>query len=602
MDIQFDSVPFQIVFYYGPEYNAARLPVKHFYEHARLDGAIEPAITIKENIDLAVSFSCADAQAKLYMDGLDALPQDRLVEDSDGRSYLSPDERVVQLFSHADYPLIPGYYWIEVVVSEQHYFAPLRVEPKQMSRAQWEVMRQELNDELYGLALDLIRQSTGVGSDRQGTIPLELLHRFMVIRQRFPSVMAALNDLLTRANYHVRKTYQRLPVHRVRGFDDKTARYQLTRRDNSERLLTSVPTVDYDLPENRWVKHILRVVSDCLGEFCQATQAYACYVAEQADELAPYTYQANSMAARSEKLKLEAVLQEYVEAAEKMTKAIELVRQAPWYHQVGRKLPSHYPQALFYDARYSALYGLHRQLRAETVAVVLDDAYAYQWKRTDQLYELWCFVKLYRALAHTAIGFVPTSGWLFDEDFDSGSMLIPVLPAGTRIILRRDDVTLHLVYDAELPRRSSDAEDGQCPLFTRGIHSRPDGRLDIYDRDMYVGSIVFDFKYRPLPGFWDQRAIDSSSRPKAMNQLISYASEIRSPYLTGKNIDPRWRQSTCPIHEVWAIFPGVPTGKFVNELHSDHSVRLVSLAPETDMTGFVAALATTLDDVLAKVK
>lgn len=598
MAIQSD-IPFHLTLVCGPEWNQATLPVTRFYDQARLDGVIEPAVVIKENTELAIMFACSNPEARFYMDGLETLPQERLAEDSSGRSYLCPSLRPIPLFSYIDYPLIPGYYWLEVVLAGQHYFTPLLVEPKRLTRAQWEVMRKELNSELYKLALDLIRQSTGVGEDRQGTLPLELLHRFIVIRRHFPSVMAALNDLLTRANYRVRKTYQVLPLYRVREFDDRAARYQLARPDRDERLATPVPEIDYDLPENRWVKHILRVVSRHLSDFCSAIVTHSTFISQQIDALP-----SNAAQAGREKQKLVAVLQDYEDTGLKMAKAIELLRRAPWYLQVGNNSPTHYPQALASDARYNALYGLYRELRAEGVEVALDADYAYQWKRTDQLYELWCFAKLYRALVDPSVGFQPKSGWLFDSTLDSSTMLIPVFQAGAGITLERevDNVTLHLVYDEELPRQSQDTDFQRLPLFTRGIHNRPDGRLDIYDNNAYAGSLIFDFKYRPLYGFWDSGAITGSLRPKAMNQLISYASDIRSPYLHTPNLDQRWRHSISPIHEVWAVFPGTAWGGLHNEIHEDHCVRLISLAPGTELNGFVAALARSINAVLAKAK
>ncbi len=586
--------PFQLALISGP----ITLPVTRFYDQARLDGTLQATVTIKENTDLAILFTCSDPDARLYMDGLETLPQERLAEDSSGEAYLSPGPRPIRLFSYEDFPLIPGYYWIEVVLHGEHYFAPFQVEPKRLTNAQWEVMRQELTDELHNLALDLIRQSTGIGGDLHSTMPVELLHRFIVIRQHFPSVMSALNDLLRRANHRVRKSYQLIPYYRVREFDDKAVQYRMVRPDATESMLTPVPEVDYDLPENRWVKHILRVVSSCLGEFKTAIDDYIEFIQRQIDELQEMEMQPIAAAERREKQKLLTVLHEYADAATKMTKAIELVQQAPWYNSVGSTLPLQHPQALSFDVRYSALYRLYRRLRAETIEIALDDAYSYQWKRTDQLYELWCFVKLYRALAHPRIGFQPKSGWLFDSNFDSGSMLIPVLPPGTSITLgrERDNVTLHLVYDEELPRQGQDTRFGRCPLFTRGTHNRPDGRLDIYHNDTYSGSIIFDFKYRPLRSFWNQDAIAGPLRPKAMNQLISYASDPQSPYLHSPNIDPRWRHNISPVHEVWAVYPGTVH----NEMHEDHSVRLMALSPDTNLDCFIAALANSIDTVLAK--
>ncbi len=598
------SIPFQLALISGPEWNQTRLPVTRFYDQARLDGVIEPAVVIKENTELAISFTSANPQARLYMDGLETLPQERLAEDSSGRSYLSPAPLPIPLFSYIDYPLIPGYYWLEVVLSGQHYFTPMLVEPKRLTRAQWEIMRKELNSELYKLALDLIRQSTGVGEDRQGALPLELLHRFIVIRRHFPSVMAALNDLLSRANYQVRKTYRLLPLYRVREFDDRAARSQLARPDRGDRLASPVPEVNYDLPENRWVKHILRVVSKYLTDFCAAIATHSTHIRHQVDALADTIELPGVETGRREKQKLLAVLQDYEETAVKMAKAIELLRRAPWYTQVGNTLPTHYPQALASDARYNALYGLYRELRADGVEVALDEQYTYQWKRTDQLYELWCFIKLYHALVDPSIGFQPKSGWLFDNPLASSTMLIPVFEAGAGIILERetDNVTLHLVYDEELPRQSQDTDLERLPLFTRGINNRPDGRLDVYYNSYYAGSIIFEFKYRPLHGFWDTSAIINALRPKAMNQLISYASDIRSPHLHTPYLDQRWRHAISPVHEVWAVFPGTANGGSYNELHEDHGVRLISLAPDEKLGSFVAALANAINTILAKAK
>lgn len=583
------NIPFQLTLISGPDWNQRRLPISRFYDQARLDGLIEPGVVIKENTELAIAFTSADPRARFYMDGLETLPQGRLAEDSSGRSYLLPSQQPILLFSYINYPLIPGYYWLEVVLAGQHYFAPLLVEPKRLTRAQWEVMRKELGSELYQLAFDLICQRSDTGEACPGALPPELLHRFIVIRRHFLAVMAAINDLLSRANYQVGKTYQLRSCQRAPALDQKSIRNQLTRPDARKRLATPVPIFDYDLPENRWVKHILRVVSRCLSDFCDAIVAHTAQVGLESTD-----------AHSREQAKLLTVLQSYEASARKMNKAIGLLRRAPWYAQVGETLPTQYPAALTSDTRYNALYGLYRQLRCEAIDGDSDDNYS--WKRTDQLYELWCFLKLYRALVDPQLGFQPKGGWLLD-DADS-STIIPAFDSGSGINLARasDQVTLHLVYDQELPKQSQETDQQCLPLFTRGINNRPDGRLDIYTQNTYVGSIIFEFKYRPLHAFWDINAISGAMRPKAMNQLISYANDIRSPHLHAPQLDQRWRLSISPIHEVWAVFPGTDNGNWHNELHEDHSVRLISLAPDTELDGFVNVLADSITTALARMK
>ena len=56
-----------------------------------------------------------------------------------------------------------------------------------------------------------------------------------------------------------------------------------------------------------------------------------------------------------------------------------------------------------------------------------------------------------------------------------------------------------MYYDAVVSERSIDTS-MENPVFTRGMHRRPDGRLDIYVNGEYRKSIVFDCKYRRLTG------------------------------------------------------------------------------------------------------
>ncbi|NLY54357.1 MAG: hypothetical protein GX060_07055, partial [Firmicutes bacterium] len=46
----------------------------------------------------------------------------------------------------------------------------------------------------------------------------------------------------------------------------------------------------------------------------------------------------------------------------------------------------------------------------------------------------------------------------------------------------------------------------------------------------------------------------------------------------------------------WAVYPGTVH----NEMHEDHSVRLMALSPDTNLDSFIAALANSIDAVLAK--
>src|SRR4051812_28360517 len=155
----------------------------------------ENFIELKENIELTVTFRSNRESAQFFMDGLDTLPGNMLrVDQVEREVYLPPSDNPVTLFdnSKAYYPLIPGIYRIVVVYEGQRYFSCVKVIPKQIEVTQWEMMRQEVEKEVSGLAREVILRKNGLNQP-VGGISLGLLEQFIVINNRFPSVMAALS-------------------------------------------------------------------------------------------------------------------------------------------------------------------------------------------------------------------------------------------------------------------------------------------------------------------------------------------------------------------------------------------------------------------------
>lgn len=79
---------------------------------------------VVENKDLSLEFICEDETARLYMDGLDTLPERDLEIGEDDIAYISPEIRRIYLYKNSKdsdnpdgyYSLIPGHYRIKVVV------------------------------------------------------------------------------------------------------------------------------------------------------------------------------------------------------------------------------------------------------------------------------------------------------------------------------------------------------------------------------------------------------------------------------------------------------------------------------------------------------
>ncbi|GAB7388788.1 hypothetical protein BSNK01_26260 [Bacillaceae bacterium] len=538
-----------------------------------------PAFTIKENVNVSVKFFSEDPNAQLYMDGLESIPDSRVEENEEGEAFLSPSPLPIPLFKTEYFPLIPGVYRIKVKAYGRFYYTSFKVLPKHIDEKQLAVMRQELEGILKGLAMDFVRDylSLNEGETTIKTIPPRLLVRFFAITTRFSSVIAALSDLYRKVNFRTKKEYRLVPLDHVKVIDGVSIRYRLQHPEDKEFLKAPHRTIDYDLPENRWVKRIINDVVHFLNAFSESLENYRKQILEEIEKLKPFAFQESTQYTIREKQSVLQLLHTYLEKAQQMKRGIQSVQSAPWYEEIFHSPPPTFPHVLTSDARYRALYQLYRELQQNEVNISFDRQFAVQWKRTDKLYEMWGFLTVLNLLAEK-LGFTPTSGWLYDADFTEEGLLIPSLPEGTTIVLQKENIRLHLKYNETIPFRSKDTNMPWNPLYTTANHNRPDGRIDVYKDDIYKGSLLLEFKYRNH--FWDPYRIDSYSRTKVMNQLIAYGNNCRSLYLFGEEKGKIWHElGVNPVREVWAVYPLKESQQQVIQTYSDQRVKVISMSP-----------------------
>ena len=236
------------------------------------------------------------------------------------------------------------------------------------------------------------------------------------------------------------------------------------------------------------------------------------------------------------------------------------------------------------------LFQLYRELSERERPVHLDPSYSYQWKRTDLLYELWGYLKIIRCLSGPSVGFVPVAGWLFDRHAEAREVLVPFLQPGTTVIFRRGDLRIHWVYDAVIPEREAETNPSSVPLYTASKHNRPDGRIDLFKGDVYIGSLIVDFKYRR-----SRRIFDSDS--KAREQLSSYRFQCNSSYLYGQTLTPQQRAQMRPVGETWAIYPGDGDANLVEEL-KDYRIKLIQMRPGQSLDHMEEQLAKSIREMV----
>jgi hypothetical protein len=560
----------------------------------------DPSVIIRENISLKVFFTSPNPSVKLYMEGLELLPDRFLEFDEQKVPYLPPSDKPYTLFAYDVqqdyYPLIPGVYQITVVVGNKQYYALYKVVPKQLSQVQWELMRDELENELRGLAQDLVRKHLSIGTHGSlERLPSQQLYRFLVILKHFPNVITALGDIAARANHRVRKQYRIVQEEKVRFLDEIGLRYEATHLNNQGWSKVPVRVVDHDLNENRWICKIVTEISHMLKEIIFSLELSRETVGIEIQDMSRFSRGGENAFLR-ERRRVLRDLDLFLATAKKMSHSLRMIENAPWYDDVSKEKTVPFSPTLIRDARYRTLYQMYRELHSQNAEVTLDNAYAYQWKRTDWLYEMWGFVKLCKML-RTDLQFEAVKGWIFDSSGAERDKFVPMLKPGTSLEFRKDNITLQLVYNGELPNDINQTS-VKNPLYILGTyHNKPDVRLDVFDDDIYQGSIIMDFKYRPRGNFWNVSK-DQYQRPHATNQLISYYSAPTSKFFLGDKLPKALQSRLRPVHEVWVFYPKDRTEIQRNDLNEQYHVRLLTLCPGESLSHVVEELKRGIQTIL----
>lgn len=593
MAIPYSELPFQLSFKLSFRNNDKVQNVPCFYkskdELYKL-GKNSP-FEIPENVPLEVTFTSQDPGARFYMDGLDILPDKLVEEDKDGGEvYLSPSFTPIVFYEingEHQYPYIPGIYQIKINVFGTLYFTWLKIVPKQMSEDQWEFMKEEVENELRGLAHDYVRKSYGLNQHTYSHLSPAILRQFMIIEHRFPAIMAAITDLYRKLNYSIKKEYHLVPKEKLRVIDEITIRHRVQHPEAKHLIKTPTKITNYDLPENRIFKRIIKSIVSKLSQFIVSVEDYQEKLQREIVEFDHASYDQTHLI--HQKIKIFEELQHYIEKAAKMRGAFNLIKTAPWYSEISDIRDSSIPHKMTTDVRYRTLYLVQQELQKESIDILFDKNYTYQWKRTDKLYEMWGFLQFVKTLQQEELGYKPISGWLYDQNANIENIIIPTIPSGTTITFEKDDIKIKLIYEGKLPSQSEGTNSENLPLYTNGTNNSPDGRLDFYQNTNYIGSLLFDMKYRPKLSIWDQNLVQTNAQSKTMKQLVSYAFNCRSQHLFGSMLNEFLRDSVRPVREVWAIYPNRHRA-CESKFYKDHGVRLVELTPSMNNSHLVLEL------------
>ena len=116
---------------------------------------------IFENAEWKLVFQ-APMNGKLYMDGLDLILDKRIMKKDDG-AYIVPSEEPYYIYNHKqnDSKYLPGIYRLKLVTESTIKYSWLKILPKFVTENSLEIMRQDVENTVKGLARSFCANTNG---------------------------------------------------------------------------------------------------------------------------------------------------------------------------------------------------------------------------------------------------------------------------------------------------------------------------------------------------------------------------------------------------------------------------------------------------------
>ncbi|SOB99495.1 uncharacterized protein DUF2357 [Ureibacillus xyleni] len=550
--------------------------VKHFVrDFKEWDEQLYPYTIIRENLNLELKFGCENTRATLSMDGLDILKDRKVEYDEFNNAYIHPG--ALTLFEHGSeinyYPYIPGIYCLTVTIEGENYYSFIKVISNRLSDEQLNTMRNEVENQLKGLAYDVVRKQNIA---QELNIDLTLFQHFKVLDFYYDDLTMIFMDLSNKVRFTLKRDYALQSIEKPSHVDAVSIQYQLKHPESTTYLKTRKNLVNYDLPENRLLKRIVKKWSLITLDFLQQVE-YNINQYQKGEDLF------SSYVSRNRRKSLLTQLENYRQTAFRLKAMLDRFQLNYWFKEVSDITSSSIPDKMHMDVRYNKLLKIHRYITTSERDVALHPAWKSHWKRTDQLYEIWCFFKVIDYFKSKNYQFTNAPKWFFgemDETIDN-LFVIPTIPAGANFELEKGNMQFKVFYDETVPKTQQETENAK-PIYTTGDNNKPDIRIDLFIQGVYIGSIILDSKYRKRDVLMDSK-----------NQLISYADHIRSPFIYNKK---RWERIR-PVHRVIVLYPDKYNTYGIDYLN-DKSINLVPLTPQSTKAHFEQMLEDLINEMI----
>ncbi|WP_028983241.1 DUF2357 domain-containing protein [Sporolactobacillus terrae] len=530
----------------------------------------------KEYANLAFKFTSDNPEDKLYMDGFEFLNDFSLRKDITGHMYVSPSYNKIVLYDgnnkqNPQVPFIPGYYEIKVDLSNsEKFYSWFKIQPNHLNATDWNRMQEEIESIVKGLANTFVRRENAFSRHiHDGFNDLFLMQKIDIVQKHLNNIRRSLKGIEQNPRLNIRKKYKWVKSFEKVIIDTKTIMQHSKHPEKKDNIYSAERYINYDTPENECLKKILLYFI----HFSSESLDYLYKLLENLEEKYSTSYtHPNSL---QEEIKS---VNKSIDVIKRLRSYMQNMYMLDWMESIKEKGNLGVSQTIRMDSRYNYLFKVYRLLHDKNNSLTLSNEYQYFWKRTDLLYEIWGYIKMIQIIQ--ALGYDAKDGWIFDEKW-LGKQYLPFLNDDTTVQFNKDDITLNLIYNSEMPSKSEDTKPSK-PLYSKSANRKPDIRLDIFRVNEYVGSLILDTKYRRLNNILLNN-YDFYNHRSTMEQLGNYKNYPESIYFL-KDKPDFFRKGSKPVSEVWVLYPGSDdvSQSIVDKIDLEDNIKFIVLRPGID--------------------
>lgn len=505
-----------------------------------LPGELSSHVSIKEYYNLDLKFSSTLKDARLYLDGLEIIDNENIQIDIAGKEYLEPSNTAYQLFNYdnstIEKMLVPGFYQMTLVEDNQEYYAFFEVIPKSLSKPQWIAMKNEIEETLTGLSQSFNRKNL---SSSQKSDLNQIYYKFDYIKKMYKRYLKITRDLISSPEYRLEKMYDWKELNQNPTVDGKSIRKKLEKPEKQEMVYSPSRVLNYHTKENKWLKASIKKINKFNVE-------YLSFLSKKLEEIEKEKNSNKNYKAKVNSLKEEeAEIQQIMSILKQILTVNHFLLNQEWMDEIKGENTIYPTSSMMMNQKYNFYYKWLQQMKKEEMHVILPNSIKYAWKRTDELFEIWTYIKIISVIEN--LGYEAKSGWIYSNE----SLRIPDLNEGTFITFLQDEIKINLHYNSRLQKNSNQTTE-EHPLYTKSENNKPDIRLDMFHNNSYLGSLIIDTKYRSF-----KKIIENNIKYKSnsMRQLRNYRNSPESKSYYYPNLPNSIRDRLKPIGQVWVLYP-----------------------------------------------